>query len=271
MSNSNEASNEATVRDPVAKLDAGIGPNAGGRFSIVIRGYDRVEVDECLARIAGSVRSRLAAVPGSRRPVPPTPSSGQRNTTVPTAPEHDGPREVSGQLSGDDFGARLEKIMVLARQEAAEIRAQATAEARQLVEQARAAAAERERELEQRRRQAETEIAELRGRVDQEIASARDRAAQELDRLRQLETEARDRLGQLIKVLAKQMDAPAEKSSSPEPPTRPPAGPGDQRRGVDPRPGRRRLEGDDGSQGGDHAEGGDKDGNRTQPVAEPAG
>jgi hypothetical protein len=59
--------------------------------------------------------------------------------------------------------------MVLARQEAAEIRAGATAEARQLVEQGRAAAAERERELQQQRRQAEGEIAELRSRVEQEM------------------------------------------------------------------------------------------------------
>lgn len=224
MSNSNEG---ATARDPVAELDAGIGPSDGGRFSIALRGYDRIEVDECLARIAGNVSSLQAATPGPRRPEPPTPSSEQRNTTVPMAPEHDGRPEASGQLSGDDgFGARLEKIMVLARQEAAEIRAGATAEARQLVEQARAAAAERERELEQQRRQAEAEISELRDRVDQEMASARDRAAQELDRLRKLKTEARDRLGQLIHMLAKQMDPLAEQSSSPDPSVRVPPGPG---------------------------------------------
>jgi hypothetical protein len=220
MSSSNGG---ATARDPVAKLDAGIGPNDGGRFSIALRGYDRLEVDECLARIAGNVSSLQAA--GPRRPGPLTPSS--ENTTVPLAPEHDGRPEVSGQLSGDDgFGARLEKIMVLARQEAAEIRAGATAEARQLVEQARAAAAEHEREQQQQRRQAEAEISELRGRVDQEMASARDRAAQELDRLRTLETEARDRLGQLIHTLAPQMAGLAEKSSSPEPSARVPPGPG---------------------------------------------
>ena len=224
MNNNNEG---AIARDPVAKLDAGIGPNDGSRFSISLRGYDRVEVDECLARIAGNVSSLQAAAAGSRRPEPPMPSSGQRNTTAPLAPVHDGRPEVSGQLSGDDgFGARLEKIMVLARQEAAEIRAGATAEARQLVEQARAAAAERERELEQQRRQAEAEISELRGRVDQEMAGARDRAAQELDRMRKLETEARDRLGQLIHMLTEQMDALAEKSSSPEPSARVPPGPG---------------------------------------------
>ena len=133
MSNNNEG---ATVRDPVAKLDAGIGPHDGGRFSIALRGYDRVEVDECLARIAGAVSSLQAAARGSRRPEPPTPSSEQRNPMVPMAPQQDGRPEVPGQLSGEDgFGARLEKIMVLARREAAEIRAGATAEARQLVEQ----------------------------------------------------------------------------------------------------------------------------------------
>jgi DivIVA domain-containing protein len=222
MSDNNEG---APVRDPVAKLDSGIGPHEGGRFSIALRGYDRVEVDECLARIAGNLSALTA--PGSRRPQPPTPSSEQRNTTVPLAARHDGRREGSGQPSSKDgFGARLEKIMVLARQEAAEIRAGATAEARQLVEQARAAAAEHEREQQQQRRQAEAEISELRGRVDQEMASARDRAAQELDRLRKLETEARDRLGQLMHMLAQQMDAPAEKSSSPEPSARVPPGPG---------------------------------------------
>jgi len=224
MSNNNEG---ATVRDLVAKLDSGIGPHEGGRFSIALRGYDRVEVDECLARIAGAVSSLQAAAGGSRRPEPPTPSSEQRNPMVPRALQQDGRPEAPGQSSGDDgFGARLEKIMVLARQEAAEIRAGATAEARQLVEQGRAAAAERERELEQQRRQAEAEISELRSRVEQEMASARDRAAQELDQLHKLETEARDRLGQLIHMLAKQMDALAEKSSSPEPSAHVPPGPG---------------------------------------------
>jgi DivIVA domain-containing protein len=224
MSNNN--SEGATVRDPVGKLDAGIGPRDGGRFSIALRGYDRVEVDECLARIAGAFSSLQAAARGSRRPQPPTPSAEQRNPMVPTALQQDGRPEVPGQLSGEDgFGARLEKIMVVARREAAEIRAGATAEARQLVEQARAAAAERERELQQQRRQAEAEISELRGRVDQEIAGARDRAARELDRLRTLETEARDRLGQLIHTLAQQMDGLAEKSAKPEPSAHVPPGP----------------------------------------------
>ena len=218
---------DATTRDPVAKLDPGIGPHDGGRFSTSLRGYDRIEVDECLARIAGNVRSLQVAATGSRRPEQPTLSSEQRNATVPLAPEHHGRPAMSGKLSDDDsFGARLEKIMVLARQEAAEIRAGATAEARQLVEQARAAAADRERELEQQRRQAEAEISELRGRVDQELASARDRAVQELDQLRNLETEARDRLGQLIHMLGAQMDGLGEKSSSPEPSARGPSGPG---------------------------------------------
>ena len=67
MSNNNEG---ATVRDLVAKLDTGIGPHDGGRFSIALRGYDRVEVDECLARIAGTVSSLQAAAPGPRRPEP---------------------------------------------------------------------------------------------------------------------------------------------------------------------------------------------------------
>jgi DivIVA domain-containing protein len=224
MSKNNEG---ATVRDPVAKLDAGIGPHDGGRFSVALRGYDRVEVDECLARIAGVVSSLQAATGGARRPEPPTPSSEQRNPAVAVAGQQHGRPEVSGQLLGEDgFGARLEKIMVLARQEAAEIRAGATAEARQLVEQGRAAAAERERELQQQRRQAEGEIAELRSRVEQEMASARERAAQELERLRTLETEARDRLGQLIHVLAEQMGGLSEKSTSPEPSARVPPGPG---------------------------------------------
>ena len=224
MSNNNEG---ATVRDLVAKLDPGIGPHDGGRFSIALRGYDRVEVDECLARIAGTVSSLQAAGRGARPPEPRTPSSEQRNPTVPMAAQPDGRPQAPGQPSGDDgFGARLEKIMVLARQEAAEIRAGATAEARQLVEQGRAAAAEGERELQQQRRQAEAEIADLRGRVEQEIAGARDRAAQELERLRTLQTEARDRLGQLIHLLAEQMDGLSGNSSSPEPSAHVPPRPG---------------------------------------------
>jgi DivIVA domain-containing protein len=225
MSNNNEG---ATVRDLVAKLDTGIGPHDGGRFSIALRGYDRVEVDECLARIAGTVSSLQAATRGAPPPEPRTPSLEQRNPTVPRAAQQNGRPEAPGQLSGDDgFGARLEKIMVLARQEADEIRAGATAEARQLVEQGRAAAAEGERELQQQRRQAEAEIADLRGRVEQEIAGARDRAAQELERLRTLQTEARDRLGQLIDMLAEQMGGLAVvKSCSREPSAHVPPGPG---------------------------------------------
>ena len=201
------------------------GPNDGDRFSISLRGYDRFEVDECLARIAPNISSLQAAAACSRRPEPPTPPSERRNTTAPMAPKQNGRPEVPGQLSGNDgFGARLEKIMILARQEAAEIRAGATAEARSSFA-AHAAAAERERELQQQRRQAEAEMSELRSRVDQEIARRPGSGGPGARRLRTLETEARERLGQLIHMLTKQMDVLAEKSSSPEPSAHVPPGP----------------------------------------------
>ena len=224
MDNLNEA---AIARDAVAELNPEIGREDRQRFATVLRGYDRPQVDECLARIAAEVASlRAAARDGSQRPQPPPSHAEHQDATIPTVAGPDVHGERSHQPpGGDGFGARLEKIMNRAEQEAAEIRADARQEARALAEQARAAAAERERVLGQQRRRAEAEIAELRSQADEEIARAHARAAEQLDRLRELETAARGRLRQVMEVLAAEVGPPGETSSRPERSLRAPRGP----------------------------------------------
>ena len=211
MDDTNEA---AIARDAVAELDPEVGREDRQRFATVLRGYDRPQVDECLARIAAEVASLRAA------------AAARQDATIPAAAGPEAGREGLHQPpGGDGFGARLEKIMNRAEQEAAEIRADARQEARALAEQARAAAAERERVLGQQRRRAEAEIAELRSQADEEIARAHARAAEQLDRLRELETAARGRLRQVMEVLAAEVGPPGETSSRPERSLRAPRGP----------------------------------------------
>ncbi len=105
---------------------------------MVLRGYDRIEVDEYIAAVLeenAALRRELdarAAARPERRPEPPAATSP---TPTPTYYDVDTPAE-------DSFGFRAEKLLRLAERESAEMRTRATRDA----EAAEAAARRRSEE-----------------------------------------------------------------------------------------------------------------------------
>ena len=153
----------------------------GTAFDVVLRGYDKRQVEERL-RILGA---ELVVACNALR------LAQERAAML---------EEASRSRSGGDaqldsnFGARVEKILMLAQDEAHEVRRQADAAAAALLEQARAEAADQRQQAEQEAAAWRVEM--NRGAAEQDSAAQRrsvalDRARQELDRARdELEREA---------------------------------------------------------------------------------
>ena len=198
--------------DPVVGLDNRIGPEDRHRFPTALRGYDKIDVDECLARLAVTVRDlhrrlqtprdrpfrrREESGPARFEPEPPGTSA---------VPEPDAPGESGCPGDDNGFGARIEKIMLLARREADEIRAGATREAEAIAGKAKAEAARQSAELARRGEQAEAEIAKLRSRAQEEITRERAEAAA---RARAACGSSRSKPGRWMRELAGPADGPA--------------------------------------------------------------
>lgn len=229
----------ADPRLAVEDLDGEIGPKDLRRFVTVLRGYDRIEVDECLLRIADAVTSLRAELEAER----------QARLECTTSPAEE---TAPSGLHADGFGIRAERLLRLAETEAREIRTNAAREAAALLERARAAVERERHEAEQEtiarsarqdqefaertsgllegeqhiavqlaalksasdaaraavqrdisalRAQTRTEIAELRGRAAAEIASERDLATREVERLRRVAADVRGDLNRLVDFL----------------------------------------------------------------------
>jgi hypothetical protein len=134
--------------DPVAELDGEIGPKDWQRFVVVLRGYDRIETDECLGRVAATVaslRQELAQVQHDL--------ADARRADEPAAGQHNGkdeskaPSVVAFDQAG--YGMRAERLLRLAEQESAEMRANAARETAAMIEKARADAEHHRHQLEQ--------------------------------------------------------------------------------------------------------------------------
>jgi hypothetical protein len=99
------------------------------RFDVVLRGYDRRQVDEHISRLQrlmGRMRNDLDASRG--QPVPPTPAGGRMRPTP--RPRADGlPATGANDVVGS-FTDRMHAILQAAEEEAAEIRGKARAAVR---------------------------------------------------------------------------------------------------------------------------------------------
>ncbi|MCO1653590.1 DivIVA domain-containing protein [Pseudonocardia humida] len=145
----------------------------GRRFDTVLRGYDRAQVDTHLARLAeeNSALRRWAAEADRRRQ---------------TAEQHAAAAEsefraLQSRRQGDggaeeSVGFRAEKLLRLAEQEAADLRAAAAREAATVVEQARAQA-------EKHRHEAEQSLVQRSTRLDEQVSR---RSAELQERERQI-------------------------------------------------------------------------------------
>jgi DivIVA domain-containing protein len=169
------------------------------RFVTVIRGYDRIEVDEYvddLLAVVTTLRTSAAEAEKARRTAEERVAAAERK-----AAETAGSQQPAA-APAEGFGMRAERLLRLAENEAAEIRAGAAAESSAIVERARADAEQFRHESEQaliaRSAQSDQEAArrtaaldEREGSLKAQVEAARGeiemltRAAQrEADRLR---------------------------------------------------------------------------------------
>jgi DivIVA domain-containing protein len=179
-------------------------------FDMVLRGYDRIEVDEYIEKLLeeNAALRREVEVGGARsapveRPV-------EREDPSPQHYDVDTPAE-------DSFGFRAEKLLRMAEQEAVEIRSNASRESASIIEQARKEAEQHRHEveqtlisraslLEQQAAQRSSEIQEREQQVADQLAAAREQA----DQMHAAATRAADRLRQESEAAAEETRARAE-------------------------------------------------------------
>lgn len=170
-------------------------------FDMVLRGYDRIEVDEYIERLLAEnaalrreLESAAARVPGPREEpgeatqvmAPPVPTPPSPVPPV-QAPAHSYDIDTPAE---DSFGFRAEKLLRLAEREAVEMRTRATRDAEGVEAAARRRADEQLRAAE---RDADT---------------LRERAGQEAARVGRLHRATREELRRLAGLLNAELERP---------------------------------------------------------------
>ena len=130
------------------------------RFVTVLRGYDRIEVDEYiddLLAVVATLRTSATEADKNKRTAEERAAAAERRATESAA----APQQAAAPTEG--FGMRAERLLRLAENEAAEIRAAAAAESSAVIERSRA-------DAEQRRHEAEQALIARSTQTDQETA-----------------------------------------------------------------------------------------------------
>ncbi|MGH3794723.1 MAG: hypothetical protein ACRDSP_07515 [Pseudonocardiaceae bacterium] len=172
-------------------------------FDVALRGYDKRQVDERIRFLAAELgaaehalraaQARAAMLEDEVHQV----RSGS-NGTGPTS----GP---GGSGLENSFGARVEKILMMAEEEAREIRGQASGEATAMVDQARAEAEEQHRRIGQEIAARQAEAEKVGTTAAQEAAQLRQSAAHEADKLRQAAAQEADEVRKGARAQAAQL------------------------------------------------------------------
>jgi cell division septum initiation protein DivIVA len=175
-------------------------------FDMVLRGYDRVQVDQYVTELGeenAALRGALHRLREEHRVAP-----------IPEAPKpaYDPARYDPDTPAEDSFGFRAEKLLRLAEREAAEMRTRATRDAEGVESGARQRA-------EEQLRAAEQEADEVRSRAAQEAARLKKQATQEAARLGNLHASTKGELRRLAELLNAELARPdpAEPVEAPEP------------------------------------------------------
>ncbi len=182
-------------------------------FDVALRGYDKRQVDERIRFLA----AELAAAEHALRAAQARAAALEEEVNqMRSGAGASGPGAGSGaSRAGSDagFGARVEKILLIAEEEAREARSQAGAEAAALVEQARA-------EAEKRRKRAAAEIVARQAEAEKVGAAAteeaeqlRKAAAQEADEVRKTARGQAARLVEQARIEADRLVASATASA----------------------------------------------------------
>jgi DivIVA domain-containing protein len=166
-------------------------------FDMVLRGYDRIEVDEYIDKLIeenAALRRELES--GAARAVVAVPpeSPSERDESSPQYYDVDTPAE-------DSFGFRAEKLLRLAEREAAEMRTRATRDAESVEATAR-------RRAEEQLRDAEREADDVRTKATQEANRLKKQAAQEAARVGHLHRSTKEELRRLAGLLNAELERP---------------------------------------------------------------
>jgi DivIVA domain-containing protein len=180
-------------------------------FDMVLRGYDRIEVDEYIDKILeenATLRRELesAATP-SEGAEPPAAREGMSSQYY----DVDTPAE-------DSFGFRAEKLLRLAEREAAEMRTRATRDSEAVEAQAR-------RRVEEQLREAEREAEDIRTKAVQEAGRMKKQASQEAARATHLHRSTKEELRRLAGVLNAELERPDPEAVADVPTAGPSQGP----------------------------------------------
>ena len=165
------------------------------QFDMVLRGYDRIEVDEYIAAILeenAALRRELDARAAARPERRPEPAAA-----APAAPQHygvDTPAE-------DSFGFRAEKLLRLAERESAEMRTRATRDAEAVEAAAR-------RRSEEQLRAAEKEAEQIRSAASADALKVKKQVTQEMSRLGNLHRSTKGEIRRLAQLLNAELERP---------------------------------------------------------------
>ena len=186
------------MSDDTVSIPAQRGPEPERpHFDMVLRGYDRIEVDAYIDKILqdnAALRYELDAA--GTRPAPADPPE-QRTEQRTESLQHydvDTPAE-------DSFGFRAEKLLRLAERESAEMRTRAARDAETVEATAR-------RRAEEHVRAAEHEAGQIRAQASQEANRVKKAAGQEAARVGYLHRSTKDELRRLAGLLNAELERP---------------------------------------------------------------
>jgi hypothetical protein len=193
--------------EPAAPPDSRPPDRESPQFDLVLRGYDRVEVDQYVRGLLeenAALRRDLAASRAAQRNGATAPGP----QTSPTSRHYDVDTPAE-----DSFGFRAEKLLRLAEQEARDMRTCATRDAQAVEAAAR-------RRAEEQLRAAEAQAKDIRARVSEEAANRQKQVSQEAARLdrvyRSTKGELR-RLAELLNTEARRPDPDGRPARADEP------------------------------------------------------
>jgi hypothetical protein len=178
---------------------------------MVLRGYDRIEVDEYIAALReenAALRRELDSRVSRPQPHPQAPPPAA------APPQHydvDTPAE-------DSFGFRAEKLLRLAERESAEMRTRATRDAEAVEAAAR-------RRSEEQLRAAEKDAEAIRSSADQDALKVKKQAALEVSRLTSLHRSTKGEIRRLSQLLNAELERP-DPEGFPDEPAQPERDPG---------------------------------------------
>lgn len=195
-------------------------------FDMVLRGYDRIEVDEYIEKLLdenAALRRELESLSAGRAAAPERPPVRDEPTVQAVAPVQQPvqqpvqPPPSAGHYdidtpAEDSFGFRAEKLLRLAEREAAEMRTRATRDAESVEATAR-------RRVEEQLRAAEREADQIRDQAAQQANRLKKQATQEAARVSHLHRSTKEELRRLAGLLNAELARPdpeALTASAPE-------------------------------------------------------